>query len=170
MASDTTRNEILARFPGPVTLYPSRRRWLLIMAGCSLFAVGIWVTGKGDWTSWLAVAFFAIGAIMSGIMMLHGAAALTLDAQGFEMINLYRANRWQWQDASGFEAETLPRSWQKFVAFDNAKMQNSTWTRINHALFSKHNAALGDNYGLSAVDLAKLMTRWRDLAIAARRN
>ena len=39
MDSDTC-NEILARFPGPVTLYPSRRKWLLLMAGCLLFAVG----------------------------------------------------------------------------------------------------------------------------------
>lgn len=168
MASDTTRDEILARFPGPVTLYPSRRRWLLMVVGCLLFAVGVWVTGNGNWNSWLGVGFFTFGAIISGIMMLHGAASLTLDAQGFAMTNLYRGNRWQWQDAAGFEAETLPRSWQKFVAFDNAKMQNSTWARINHALFSKHNAALGDTYGLSAVDLAKLMTQWRDLAIAAR--
>ena len=39
MDSDTC-SEILARFPGPVTLYPSRRKWLLLMAGCLLFAVG----------------------------------------------------------------------------------------------------------------------------------
>ena len=45
-------------------------------------------------------------------------------------------------------------------------MGNSTWTRVS-ALIMKHNAQLGDTYGFSADDLAKLMTQWRDLAIAA---
>jgi hypothetical protein len=176
MASDTTYNEILARFPGPVTLYPSRRKWLLLMAGCLLFAVGgIGEAYNGDAKDWLGVAFFGLGAIVPGLMLLHGAASLTLDADGFEMTNLFCHTRFRWRDASGFEAQfppvlrasaIPPPSWNKFVAFDNAKMRNSTWTRVS-ALIMKHNAQLGDTYGFSADDLAKLMTQWRDLAVAA---
>jgi hypothetical protein len=85
MASDATYNEILARFPGPVTLYPSRRKWLLVMAGCLLFAVaGIGEAYNGDAKGWLGVVFFGLGAIVPGLMLLHGAASLTLDADGFE--------------------------------------------------------------------------------------
>ena len=32
-----TASEILSRFPGMVTLYPSRRKWLLILAGSLVF-------------------------------------------------------------------------------------------------------------------------------------
>lgn len=178
MASDTTRNEILARFPGPVTLYPSRRKWLLLMVGCLLFAVaGIWDTyNNRDATGWLGVAFFGLGAIVPALMLLHGAASLTLDADGFEMTIFYRHTRFRWEGSSGFEAQfppvlrasaIPPPSWNKFVAFDNAKMQNTTLTRIS-ALIMKHNAQLGDTYGFSADDLAKLMTQWCDLALAVR--
>jgi hypothetical protein len=83
MDSDTC-NEILARFPGPVTLYPSRRKWLLLMVGCLLFAVGGAVEAyNGDAKEWLGVAFFGLGAIVPGLMLLHGAASLRLDADGF---------------------------------------------------------------------------------------
>ena len=174
MASDATYNEILARFPGPVTLYPSRRKWLLLMAGCLLFAgVGIGGAYNGDAKDWLGVAFFGVGAIVPGLMLLHGAASLTLDADGFEMTNLFRHTRFHWRDASGFEAQfppvlrasaIPPPSWNKFVAFDNTKMRNSTWTRVS-ALIMKHNALLGDTYGFSADDLAKLMRQWCDLAV-----
>ena len=176
MDSDTC-SEILARFPGPVTLYPSRRKWLLLMAGCLLFAgVGIGGAYNGDAKDWLGVAFFGLGAIVPGLMLLHGAASIRLDSDGFEMTNLFRHARFHWQDASGFEAQfppvlrasaIPPPSWNKFVAFDNAKMRNSTWTRVI-ALLMKHNAQLGDTYGFSADELAKLMTQWRNLAVAAR--
>jgi hypothetical protein len=43
-------------------------------------------------------------------------------------------------------------------------MRNSTWTRVS-ALIMKHNALLGDTYGFSADDLAKLMRQWCDLAV-----
>ena len=176
MASDATYNEILARFPGPVTLYPSRRKWLLVMGGCLLFAVaGIGEAYNGDAKDWLGVAFFGLGAIVPSLMLLHGAASLTLDADGFEMTNLFRHTRFHWRDASGFEAQfppvlrvsaIPPPSWNKFVAFDNAKMRNSTWARVS-ALIMSHNALLGDTYGFSADDLAKLMRQWCDLAVAA---
>jgi hypothetical protein len=176
MDSDTC-SEILARFPGPVTLYPSRRKWLLLMAGCLLFAVGgIGEAHNGNAMDWLGVAFFGLGAIVPGLMLLHGAASIRLDSDGFEMTNLFRHARFHWQDASGFEAQfppvlrafaIPPPSWNKFVAFDNAKMRNSTSTRVI-ALLMKHNAQLGDTYGFSADELAKLMTQWRNLAVAAR--
>ena len=72
----------------------------------------------------------------------------------------------EWQRDLG-HAAIPPPSWNKFVAFDNAKMRNSTWTRVI-ALLVKHNAQLGDTYGLSADELAKLMKQWRNLAVAAR--
>jgi hypothetical protein len=93
MDSDTC-SEILARFPGPVTLYPSRRKWLLLMAGCLLFAVGgIGEAHNGNAMDWLGVAFFGLGAIVPGLMLLHGAASIRLDSDGFEMTNLFRHAR-----------------------------------------------------------------------------
>jgi len=84
----------------------------------------------------LKLGFGLFALAWACIMMLHGAASLKLDADGFEMTNLFRHARFHWQDASGFEAQfppvlrasaIPPPSWNKFVAFDNAKMRNSTW-------------------------------------------
>jgi hypothetical protein len=33
MPPPTVAAAILARFPGPLTLYPSRKKWLLVFAG-----------------------------------------------------------------------------------------------------------------------------------------
>ncbi len=49
MASRPDTSEILSRFPGPVTLYPSRKKWLLVCAGGALFAIGgVWMVRSGE--------------------------------------------------------------------------------------------------------------------------
>ena len=40
MPSDDNTAEMLARFPGPVRLYPSRKKWLLVFAGGAAFTAG----------------------------------------------------------------------------------------------------------------------------------
>jgi hypothetical protein len=59
MLSDTHIGSILTRFPGPVTLYPSPRKWLLMLAGTVLFtAGGIEMIREDVAGGWFVVIFF----------------------------------------------------------------------------------------------------------------
>jgi hypothetical protein len=41
--------EILSRFPGPLTLHPSRKKWLLFFSIGALFAAGGgWMINRGE--------------------------------------------------------------------------------------------------------------------------
>jgi hypothetical protein len=94
--------------------------------------------------------------------MLPGAAALTLDATGFEVTSFYRRSRARWQDATGFIAAGIPPARLRFVLFNDAG-HTGTLSRIN-AAFAGRNGALPDTYGLRADDLAQLMAQWRERA------
>ena len=162
MPSSAEVGSILNQFPGPVTLYPSRRKWLLVLAGCVLFVVaGLWMVQREAPVGWLSVIFFGMGAIVSTVVLLLRVNALTLDAAGFE-INSIRPFRLSWQDAKNFDAITSsPGSWM--VGF---KVVNpSSIFKLNRAI-SGCDAAVPDTYGLSAYDLAALMTQWRERAAA----
>jgi hypothetical protein len=52
------------------------------------------------------------------------------------------------------------------VVFDDIKMTGMTMAKLSVAI-AGHNAGLPDTYGLSADDLARLMTAWRKRAVAA---
>jgi hypothetical protein len=157
--------EIPARFPGPVTLYPSRKKWLLVFAGSALFAVGgAWMIRSGDGRGWLGVIFFGLGALVAAVQLLPGAGALMLDRDGFEVASLFRRHRTRWQDAAGFIAARLPRARQKMVAYDDATLGTTSLTKFNVSVIGR-NAALPDTYGFSADDLAQLMARWRERAL-----
>ena len=166
MASPLASDAILVRFPGPVTLYPSRRKWLLVFAGCALFAVGgFWMIKDGDPWGWLVLIFFGLGVLVAAVAMLPGAGALTLDAEGFEAANLFRRHRTRWQDTTGFQAARIPPAQQKLVIYDDVTQSTKTVAQINVGIVGR-NAALPDTYGLSAAHLAQLMAQWRERALA----
>jgi hypothetical protein len=167
---------ILARFPGPVTLRVSRLKVLALFAGSLAFVVGgvcLIVFVKGDPEARLAgmagVLFFGVCAVIAAVMMLPGAGSLTLDAEGFEVCSLFRRRRIAWPQASRFTVATLKlpgNNDQHMVGYDDDALKGFG------ADFSRdklgRNAALPDTYRLSHEELARLLTAWRERALAQR--
>jgi hypothetical protein len=166
MPSATDDAAILSRFPGPVTLYPSRKKWLLVFAGSALFAVGgFWMIRQGNAMGWAVLIFFGLAAVVGAAAMLPGAGGLTLDREGFETTNLFRRHRTRWQDATGFQAARIPPAHQKWVVYDDVNVSTKRIAKFNVGIVGR-NGALPDTYGLSADNLAQLMAQWRERALA----
>lgn len=158
--------EFLSRFPGPLVLYPSRRKWLLVFAIGALFTVtGAFVVRSGDAMGWFALIFFALVAITAAAVMLPQASALRLDREGFEVTSLFRRHRTRWRDGAGFSVSRIPPAGQSLVVYDDVTQSAKRLAKINVGLIGR-NAALPDTYGLSPVELATLMAGWRERALA----
>src|SRR5712691_5327003 len=72
----------------PLTLYPSRKKWLYVAAVCAGVAIlGLVEVLRGDVVErifgWLFLAFFGCGLIAAVINLLPNASYLRLDAKGF---------------------------------------------------------------------------------------
>jgi hypothetical protein len=156
-------DSIVSRFPGPVALYPSRKKWFLLLLAAAVFTAGgidmVWSNAP---SGWYVVIFFGAGLVISATMLLPGAGGLVLDGNGFQVTSLFRKHRSRWRDVSRFEPISVPYARQRMVGFDDATA-GRTITAINTAL-TGHNAALPDNYGFSVDELAELMRRWRERA------
>jgi hypothetical protein len=158
---------LLRRFPGPLTLYPSKTKWLLILLGCAVFtAGGIWMIRDHEASGWFVAGFFGLGSLTSIVVMLPGAGALTLDQKGFEVTNLFRRHQTRWADADGFDSSVIPPAHTSLVVYDDLTVMPGAMTGFNTAITGR-NAALNDTYGLSADALAELMTAWRGRALTA---
>jgi hypothetical protein len=176
MASHGDIVEILARFPGPVTLYSSRKKWLLIFGISAAFVVvGYWMIQDDEWMGWPGLIFFGLGALVAAAMLLPGAGALSLDREGFEATTLFRRHRTRWRNASSFDVWEMkppqvwsPKSLQKLlpknVVFDDSEPKSGRMAAANIAICG-HTSGLPDTYGLSAEALAQLMTQWRERAL-----
>jgi hypothetical protein len=164
MPSAADASAVLSRFPGRVTLYPSRLKWLFVFAGGALFAVGgLWMIKTGDGWGWLVLIFFGLVAIVAVATMLPGAGGLTLDHDGFETTSLFRHHRTRWQDADGVQAARIPPARQKMVVYDDVGQSAKSIAKLNVGLVGR-NSGLPDTYGLSADALAQLMMQWRERA------
>jgi hypothetical protein len=167
MFSTTKRGDIIARFPGPVTLYPSRLKWGLILTGFMLFTfVGCAMVINGDKGGWFVVYFCSAGTLIGIIPLLPGGGGLTLDQYGFETVNMFRRTRTRWRDASGFETMVQAAAPGSQVVYDDASRNQDFDPAANPLWVAGHNAALPDTYGLRAKDLAWVMESWRTRALA----
>jgi hypothetical protein len=166
----TSADAVMARFPGPLTFYPSRRKWLLTMSGSALFAAGgVWMLREGNWKGWLVLLFFGLGAAVSAIALLPGAGSLVLDREGFQFSSLFRRHRTLWRDASGFTAATVPPARFPLVVFDDRQQRRGTLASLNVGLVGR-TSALPDTYGFKADELAQIMAQWHARATADSRK
>jgi len=176
---------ILSRFPGPVRLRSSPRKWFWILIGSALFtAVGYVMIHTPRVTAdtfQYAVAvsgicFFGVCALVSVASLLPGSGALTLDGDGFTMRSLFRSHRCSWRQVSEFGVIDIgatvghpaPRRMGRaeFVAFDDSKATGrlADWARQT----TGRSGMLPDTYGLDCQSLATLLNAWRARAIGAR--
>ena len=158
--------EILSRFPGPVVLAPSRRKWLFVLGVSVAFvAIGFWMRHDEPLGGWLVVGFFGLGTLVAPLMLLPGAGGLRLDSDGFEMMTLFRRHHSRWAEVSEFEVVCVPPTLQTMVAFDHARAEDSALAKANRILVGR-TSGLPDNYSLSYEDLAAIMNEWRARAIS----
>lgn len=172
----STADALLARFPGPVTLHVNRLKALAMLAGSLAFVAGgifliVFVRDDPEavFAGIASVAFFGACAAIGAVMLLPGAGSLTLDAAGFEVCSLFRRHRIAWPHASRFTAATfsLPGANRKsMVGYDQDGLKGAGADFSRNAI--GRNAALPDTYGLSVEELARLLTAWRERALAQR--
>jgi hypothetical protein len=156
-ARDT--DALLARFPGPVTLYPRRPVVVLILVACAgltVFAVYLLLNAIDAWTSDVIRASLAI-LVCGGLtirltltLFMPGMAGLTLDESGFAIAGVLRATRFTWREVSGFRVETDE---VKVVKFEVARRGRTATRELGY-------------YAMPVADVALLMNAWRERALA----
>jgi hypothetical protein len=164
MSSKSRVDAMLAQFPGPVTLYPSRLKYSLLLLVSALFvAGGVAMVRSAAPAGWLVLIFFGLCAVFFVMLLLPGAAALLLDRDGFEMTSLFRRHRARWRDVSAFEVVAIHL--KTMVVYNDKNLAGRALAKLSIAIAGR-NAGLPDTYGLSGTALADLMTRWRECALS----
>jgi hypothetical protein len=163
---------ILVRFPGPVRLYISRlKRILMVVIGAPVAALLAWILyadifadlGRPEVGTKVGIWFLMLlsGAIaVSGVVLLRrpGVGFMTLDADGFGTSHIFGAEkRTRWRDVSEFELRDRPGSvgtYDPVAMYDLPNAPSWPWRM------------LPDNYGLTEAEIVRLMNEWRARALS----
>jgi hypothetical protein len=146
---------ILATFPGPVRLAPSRLKWgVIFVIGLVFSLAGVAMLTDEGAAGWSAIAVStAIALLAAAMLWLPRAGGLVLDRDGFEVLSLGTRQRTRWEDADNFRSGwQTGRSLGRTVLYDDARLKGFLPGR------------LPETYGMGAHDLALLLTAWRERA------
>lgn len=108
-------------FPGPQTLFSSRKEWRRPTLKAALgTAFGIFMTLIAAPLGIFVTVSLGIFTIISAMMLLPGSSSLRLDGGGFETTTLFvLRTRYRWLDVSGF-AEGVILGYRLLVLFQIA--------------------------------------------------
>src|SRR5262245_58461590 len=155
-------DELLDRFPGPLSLYPSVAKALamtmlaVIMTAASIFVITI---GELLW-GWIGTIFFGFFSIPQvRVLLFAHTLPLTLDRDGFRAANgLFRWNC-RWSEVGEFE--TQRNRGVAYITFNN----KSPLARVR-IILGFGTDWLQSIYRIKATDLALLLNGWRERALA----
>jgi len=142
----------------PITLYPSRKKQLLLLAVALAFVVASLVmVVHGDKIGWFPLVFFGLCAIVFFITLLPTAAYLRLEEDGFTFVSLFKKSKIRWADVECFYPGRVGRN--RMVLFDFITQRKSRMQQVSVAICG-HDGGLPDTYGMSTEALAELLNHW----------
>ena len=171
--------DVLSKFPGPVTLNASWRKWArMLLIGMGFVVLSVLLVQSDAAPSYLdklvgcsGIVFFGTGTVLSAANIFAGAGKLMLHDAGFEVASLLRSRGVLWRDAAEFKVFSpwyMPKRSAR-VMYDDANEKRKTPFQMTIANWSAslfgRNAGVPDTYGLSADELANLMNQWRERAL-----
>ena len=144
-----------------VTLRPRPWKWLGMLLGCLAFCViALLMLRDGRVAGWFCLAVFGLGDVIAAVALLPGANYLHLDEEGFIFSSLFRAHRVRWDEVEGFGVVRVASSQMVGWLYREGRQPQGRGVRMSLAIAGCH-AALPENYGLRAEELAQLLERLR---------
>jgi hypothetical protein len=162
--------QILARFPGPVTARPELTPSVGLFIAVPMLIVAVCLRGIWQGLSkglGLVAAISAFGGVAIAVNLRTN--SMTLDREGFEVVIGVRKKkqRFLWKDVCVFESKgTDTGRIPSHVAFDDARKGGGILAVADRALGFR-NTTLFEDFGMGAEQLAELLNHWRDRALAS---
>jgi hypothetical protein len=142
-------------------LRPRPWKWLGILLGCLAFClIAVLMLRDGRAMGWFCLAVFGLGSVIAALALLPGANYLRLDDEGLIFCSLFRAHRLRWEDVEGFGVVRVASNRMVGWRYCEGREPEGRGVRLSLALAGCH-AALPENYGLRAEELAQLLEQLR---------
>jgi len=150
-----------------VILRPSRLKWIGVFLICAVFTViGVLMIRDGAMKGWLPTLIFGAGLVISFLPLIGFRSSLTLGPEGFEQMLMGRRMAYRWDEVSEFGVWGMshgPFSSTHLVSFEPLHEDDTKLKRLNRGLAGA-SSALGDTFGMKAIDLAIIMNLYREVA------
>ena len=142
-------------------LRPRPWKWLgILLLSLAFCVVAVLMLRDGRLAGWFCLALFGLGALVAAVAVLPGANYLRLDEDGFTFSSLFRVHRVGWAQVSHFGVAQVGPNRLVGWHYRPGCEPPGRGVRLSLALGGCQ-AALPENYGLRAEELAQRLERLR---------
>ncbi len=138
----------------PVTFYPGKlKHTILALMSLAFVISGILIIKNGSKIGIFPAFFFGICFIVFVINLIPNSSYLKINEKGFEMRTLFRSTFIPWEVVNGFSVKKIAINKMVMIEFssqyiDTSKLKSGT-------------GAFPDTYGMSAQQLAEIMSAYK---------
>lgn len=148
----------MSQTPSPEQLELRPHSGSLLVAGGFLGLCGMLTLFGGHAFGWCGVAFGVVSLFLVGWMSLSPKSHLRLSPEGFSFGTLRQVSVYRWTDVSGFFTTKFTTGRRVGFAFAAHYRQEPPIRWMSPPF---HGRFLPNQYGMDAVELAKLLESWR---------
>lgn len=142
-------------------LYPRRAKYLaLAVVSGGFSAIGMLMIRDGHFAGWPCLVLFGLGALVLLIQAVPGASYLKLDERGLTIHSLFRSTSFPWSEIAVIAPGRLGGRPRVLFNLTTESQRKRRLRRFNVRLVGAE-AALPDNYGMSAQRLAEVLNEWK---------
>jgi hypothetical protein len=127
---------------------------------------GVWMASEEETIGWFLSCFFGFGMIVATIQLLPNASYLLLTAGGLEMRTMYRSSFVSWNEIAFFATASIRYKGmvvRRMVVFNFSENYNKLQIGRRVAkVIAGHEGGLPDTYGMTADQLANLLSEWKN--------
>jgi hypothetical protein len=178
--------KLLAQFPGPLVLRPSKSKWFVLLVATALLTIGLIGQSVSSSTpnisDWIGVAFLSLCTLGFAYMILLANFEMILGENGFSWRGGRLSEQWQWTEVADFAvveyAAGVPgSSLRKRIGFNDSRHDQTMSQRLGAGIseaMTGRDRFLPDPYGSSSFglpmeELARLMSQWQERAMTLHR-
>ena len=137
---------------------------ILLALASALFVCLIYFTGKGETWSFLLMAFFGVGFLVSVYTLIPGTVQLKINSSGIEMKTFFKPMKLSWNDVDEFYVAKmrtgLSRTKMIGIRYSESYKRQRTGRKIAESLTGLE-GALPDHFNRSAEEVCEVLNRFK---------
>jgi hypothetical protein len=137
-----------------------KKALMLLLISVGFVGLGAWAITEEPIIGWLCIAFFGLGIPASLLMMRPGSTYLKLDADGIDIVSMWRHCKLKWREVDGFRLGSIHGA--KMIAIDySPEYTKQKAGRAVASALAGMEGAIADHYNVPLEQVLQTLNDWK---------
>jgi hypothetical protein len=137
-----------------------RKALIVLLISIGFVVLGAWATAERPILGWLCIGFFGLGIPASLLMMRPNSTYLKLDADGIDVVSMWRHHKLEWSDLDGFRMASIHGARMIAIDYSSAYTKQKAGRALASAL-SGMEGAIADHYTVPLEQVLQALNDWK---------